>query len=96
MDALRAESQRVAQPLMARYELVWSDVPLGQYRSLSPDVQVQIDETLDLVLDDPEKYGSYDKAADQWSAAFGGGRGFILYAISQERVKVMLLRIISF
>ena len=80
---------------MARYELVWSDVPLGQYRSLSAEVQAQVDETLDRVLDDPEKYGRYDKAADHWSATFGDGQGFILYAISHAHVKVMLLRIIS-
>lgn len=80
---------------MARYELVWSDVPWDQYRSLSPDVQAQVDETLDLVLDDPEKDAVYDKDADQWSTTFGDGRGYILYAISHERVKVMLLRIIS-
>jgi hypothetical protein len=35
---------------MPRYELAWSDVPLDQYRSLSSEVQAQIDETLDLVL----------------------------------------------
>lgn len=81
--------------LMARYELVWSDVPRDQYRALSPEVKAQVDEALDRVLDDPEKFGSYDKSADQWSATFGGGMGFILYAISHERVKVMLLRIVA-
>ncbi|UQX13459.1 hypothetical protein [Candidatus Mycobacterium methanotrophicum] len=60
---------------MARYELVWSDVPLSQYRSLAPEVRTQIDETLDWVLDDPEQHGTYDKDADQWSTTFGGGIG---------------------
>ncbi|WP_276821827.1 hypothetical protein [Mycolicibacterium mageritense] len=49
---------------MARYELVWSDVPLEQYRSFSPTVRAQIDETIQLILDDPEKVGVYDKDAD--------------------------------
>lgn len=80
---------------MARYKLVWSDVPLDQYRSLPPEVQAQVDETLDLLLNDPQRHGSYDKQADHWSATFGNGAGFILYAVSRERVKVMLLRIIS-
>lgn len=48
-----------------------------------------------LILDDPEKLGVYDKDADQWSATFGNGQGFILYAISHARIKVMLLRILS-
>ncbi len=80
---------------MARYELVWSDVPLEQYRSSSPTVRARIDETIQLILDDPEKFGVYDKDSDQWSATFGNGQGFILYAISHARIKVMLLRIIS-
>ena len=58
---------------MARYQVVWSDVPLDQYRSLPSDVQARIDEALQLVSDDPERYGVYDKTADHWSATFGGG-----------------------
>ena len=80
---------------MARYELVWSDVPREQYWSLSAEVRAQVDVVLDRVLEDPERYGSYDEAADQWSATFGDGSGFILYVIAHERVKVMLLRIVS-
>ncbi len=80
---------------MARYELVWSDVPLSQYRSLAPEVRALIDETLDRVLDDPEQHAIYDKDADQWSTTVGGGIGFLLYAISHGQVKVMLLRIMS-
>jgi hypothetical protein len=80
---------------MARYALVWSDVPRDQYDSLPPEVQAQVDATLDRLQDDPEKYGTFDKAADQWSATFGDGSGFVLYVISRAEVKVVLLRIIS-
>lgn len=80
---------------MPGYEIVWSDVPFEQYRSLPPYVQSRVDETLALLRNDPECYGVYDKDADHWSATFGDGAGFILYVVSHERVKVVLLRIIS-
>lgn len=53
---------------MARYELVWSDVPHEQYRSFSPMVRAQIDETIQLILGDPERLGVYDKDGRPHSA----------------------------
>ena len=78
-----------------RFTMVWCDVPKDQYRSLPADVQAQVDDALELLSTDPVEHGTYDRGTDHWSTPFGGGNGFILYALSREHSKVMLLRIIA-
>lgn len=80
---------------MAQYSLVWCDVPREQYQSMPSDIQTQIDETLERLSSDPAAHGVYDQGSDHWSATFGDGTGFILYVLSRERQKVVLLRVVS-
>ncbi|WP_301123815.1 MULTISPECIES: hypothetical protein [Mycolicibacterium] len=79
---------------MPRYEPIWLEIAREQYTSLPSTVQQQIDDKLSLILEDPERYGSYDKPSDQWTTDFGDGAGLIVYAVVHENVKVIVLRLI--
>lgn len=80
---------------MARYSPMWLEIARAQYEAFPDAVQRQIDIKLDLVLDDPERYGDYDKASDQWTTDFGRGAGLIVYAVVRKNVKVIVLRLVG-
>lgn len=77
---------------MARYDLIWSDVPLKQYEQLPPTTRAQVDAVLEELVDDPQ-HGSYDTLSDQWTVTFGAGRGLILYVANSVSLRVVVLRI---
>lgn len=74
---------------------MWPDVPQRQYDSFPPETQRQIDARIDLIRDDPESYGSYDMATDQWTTTFGDGMRFITYAVVQRNVTIIVLRLVA-
>ncbi len=80
---------------MARYTAVWLEIARQQYDALPADLRQQVDSKLDLLLDDPERFGDYDKPSDQWTTDFGGGAGLIVYAVVHQRVKVIVLRLVA-
>lgn len=80
---------------MARYSVVWLEIARRQYDSFSPALRDQIDTKIDLLLDDPESYGDYDKASDQWTTTFGAGAGLIVYAVVHQNIKVIVLRLVA-
>jgi len=80
---------------MARYTPVWLEIARQQYESFPRAVQHQIDTKIDLLLDDPESYGDYDKPSDQWTTDFGEGAGLIVYAVVHQQVKVIVLRLVA-
>ncbi|WP_142304841.1 hypothetical protein [Mycobacterium avium] len=61
-----------------------------------PVLRQAFDEKFALILDDPKAYGDYDKDTDQWTAEFAEGRGLVTYAVNDEYVKVIVLRIVDF
>lgn len=80
---------------MARYTAIWLEIARRQYESFDPTAQQQVDTKLDLLLDDPELYGDYDKPSDQWTTDFGDGAGLIVYAVVHQNVKVIVLRLVA-
>lgn len=74
---------------------MWLEIARQQYDSLPDSVQRQIDMKLDLLLDDPEQYGTYDKSSDQWTTDFGDGDGLIVYTVVHQNIKVIVLRLIA-
>jgi hypothetical protein len=50
---------------------------------------------LDLLLGDPERYGTYDKSSDQWTTDFGDGDGLIVYAVVHQNIKIIVLRLVA-
>jgi hypothetical protein len=80
---------------VARYTAVWLEIARQQYESFSVAAQKQIDAKIDLLLENPEEYGDYDKASDQWTTTFGEGAGLIVYAVVRQNVKVIILRLVA-
>lgn len=74
---------------------MWLEIARAQYEAFPDAVQRQIDIKLDLILDEPERYGDYDKRSDQWTTDFGSGAGLIVYAVVHENVKVIVLRLLG-
>ncbi|ORB75727.1 hypothetical protein, partial [Mycobacterium timonense] len=60
-----------------------------------PEPQRLIDAKLDLIRDVPEGYGSDDKPTDHWTTTFGAGMGFITYAVVQQNVTIIILRLVA-
>lgn len=81
---------------MALYTPIWTEIPSQQHADLSPVLRQAFDEKFALILDDPKAYGDYDKHTDQWTAEFAEGRGLVTYAVNDEYVKVIVLRIVDF
>lgn len=81
---------------MALYTPIWPEIPSQQRADLSPPLRQAFDEKFALILDDPKGYGDYDKGTDQWTAGFAEGRGLVTYAVNDQYVKVIVLRIIDF
>ncbi|TKV35320.1 hypothetical protein [Mycobacteroides abscessus] len=77
---------------MARYSPVWLEIARQQYESFSEEIQCQVDVKLDLLLDDPESHGDYDKPSDQWTTDFGDGAGLIVYAVSKSSSCVLSVK----
>lgn len=80
---------------MPRYSAVWLEIARTQYEAFSPAMQMQIDAKIDLLLNDPERYGDYDKKTDQWTTDFGKGTGLIVYAVVTQNVKIIVLRLVG-
>lgn len=80
---------------MALYSPVWMEIARIQYAELPSDLKQSFDAVFAAILDDPKGGGSYDKATDQWTAVFGEGRGLLTYAVNDDFVKVLVLRIVS-
>lgn len=53
----------------------------------------QIDAKVDLLQEDPERYGTYDPVKAEWITDFGEGAGLILYAVESDLVTVIVLRL---
>ena len=81
---------------MALYSPVWLEIASRQRADLSPELLRAFDAKFALILDDPKAYGHYDKRTDQWTAEFADGRGLVTYAVNDQYVKVIVLRIIDF
>ncbi|GAA4385936.1 hypothetical protein [Tsukamurella soli] len=79
---------------MALYSPIWLEIAREQYAALPSDMRRSFDATFSTILDDPKGGGRYDKRADQWTAVFAGGRGLLTYAVNDQYVKVIVLRIV--
>lgn len=80
---------------MALYTPVWPEIPSRQRADLEPKLKASFDAVFALILDDHKGYGDYDKSTDQWTAVFAAGRGLVTYAVNDQYVKVIVLRIVD-
>lgn len=81
---------------MSLYTPIWLEIASRQLADLSSDLRRAFDTKFALILDDPKAYGAYDKQTDQWTAEFAEGRGLVTYAVNDQYVKVIVLRIVDF
>lgn len=81
---------------MARFTPRWLDLAREQYRALPEDHQHAIDAGGAELLDRPEGPArAYHRRRDQWTTTYGDGLGLILYAISDEPPRVLILRLVG-
>lgn len=80
---------------MARFRLLWLEIARDYYQSLPTEMQLQVHVRLAQLLDDPRPSDAgYDEATDQWTTTYGNGAGLILYAVVDERERVIILRLV--
>ena len=80
---------------MPRYSARWLEVAQEQYTAMPVEVQQQVDGRIEQLLERPDgSPQSYDAPSDQWTTTYGGGSGLILYAVSSEHRRVVILRLI--
>lgn len=81
---------------MTRFSPRWLELAREQYGALPEDHQRAIDARVAELLDRPEGTASaYHRRRDQWTASYGDGLGLILYAVSFEPPRVLILRLVG-
>lgn len=74
----------------------WLELAREQYAALPENHQRAIDTRVVELLDRPEGPASaYQRRRDQWTTTYGDGQGLILYAISYEPPRVLILRLVG-
>ncbi len=80
---------------MARFTARWLEIAQDQYYSLPDDHQRAIETRVAGLLERPEgPAGAYHRGCDQWTTTYGAGLGLIVYAISDDRNRVLILRLV--
>lgn len=80
---------------MARYGLVWLEIAREYLASLPVEVREQVNARIEQLLENPRQPpDGYDKLTDQWTTTYGGGAGLIMYAVVNERERVIILRLV--
>lgn len=74
---------------------IWQEIAIEQYAALSIEMKRSFDVVFNAILDDPKGGGSYEKATDRWTAVFADGQALLTYAVNDQFVKVIVLRILS-
>lgn len=78
---------------MARYGLVWGEVPEQQYRSLPERLQRRIDAVTEWLAERPTLQCSYDPASDLWTLPVDG-TALLVYAVVHAHMKIIILRLV--
>lgn len=80
---------------MPRYGPVWLEIAREHYASLPAATREQVDARIEQLLENPRlSAGGYDELTDQWTTIYGEGMGLIVYAVVQERQRVIILRLV--
>lgn len=80
---------------MARYGQVWLEIARAQYADLPAEDRRQVDDRLEQLLEEPRlSRSAYDEPTDQWTTSYGDGAGLIVYAVVDERQRVIILRLV--
>ena len=81
---------------MARFTSRWLEIARDRYHSLPQDHQRAIDTRVAELLERPEgPAGAYHRRRDHWTTPYGDGLGLIVYAISTEHDRVLILRFVG-
>ncbi len=76
---------------MSVYDVVWVSHAEAQFNSLPPRVRNAMMAKVTLLQQDPIRYGTYDKKADNYTTGFSFG--VIVYAVISARLQIIMLRV---
>ncbi len=76
---------------MSVYDVVWVSHAEEQFNSLPPRVRNAVMAKVALLQQDPMRYGTYDKKADNYTTDFPFG--VMVYAVVAASLQIIMLRV---
>lgn len=76
---------------MSTYDVVWVSHAEEQFNSLPPRVRNAVMAKVALLQQDPMRYGTYDKKADNYTTDFPFG--VMVYAVVAASPQIIMLRV---
>ncbi|SFT45305.1 hypothetical protein SAMN04487904_102193 [Actinopolyspora lacussalsi subsp. righensis] len=77
---------------MAKYRVIWSDVPLDAYNKLSVDRRKKVDQLNSRLASDPKSISRYNEGTDQWTTTADNGLILVTFILSDAVLQVNVLR----
>jgi plasmid stabilization system protein ParE len=76
------------------YQIVWVEYARDQYLTLADPVRAEFNSHLELLAQEPTAIARYDPGTDRWSSDFDNGLGLVLYLLSPENRRIVILRVL--